>query len=374
MRALSCTLGLFLGANVLGEVAYPAFERLPYEGERLSLADIVEKARNEVNEIVAQQMGKPPTESVGSDPSFGHWLRENHIWLEKQTRVFAKPLTEQTWPMVTAEGRMPMPSVLANSGSGIAAGIDAVWSVHSLCTDAQSALEIVRYGWFWSSLVDNDSAFAISWLLNKVNSTAPTTADVVELQAMIGYWPGQRLNTLVAKKEWEKLHSSANPIHRFIALEKFDSTEQSPSELLALYRECLFGACSYLEVRALEAITRNQDFREEVATLLEEYIASNPPTDDGTLPKLRSNFPDLIEGARSVIEMIRSHVKEGLYENHPVPSSASGIGYPENEPKEAAGQTDAEELADASSPIIPWVVGALIVVLTVGLRMARRDT
>jgi len=112
----------------------------------------------------------------------------------------------------------------------------------------------------------------------------------------------------MSKSVWSKLHKSKNPIYRLMALDKCDAVEQSPSELLALYKECLFGSCSYLEIRALESILRARDYRPEVAQLINEYLASNPLQNDGTVPNIRVLFQSPLEGAREALKLINEYL------------------------------------------------------------------
>ncbi|MBL9118275.1 MAG: hypothetical protein JNJ83_24935 [Verrucomicrobiaceae bacterium] len=167
----------------------------------------------------------------------------------------------------------------------------------------------------------------LSWATRDHSETPDTVSliDMLRLQSVMSAPPGRRYP--ITRELWNTLHTSSNPVYRFIALEKFDSVEQTPAELLALYRECLFGACTYLEDRALEAIRSHNDFREEVANLLEEYLATNPPTNDGTFSGLRSAFDNPREGAKQVIEMIRNPDKWSSTTTHPPskPKPTDGI-------------------------------------------------
>ena len=140
-----------------------------------------------------------------------------------------------------------------------------------------------------------------------------------------------------------------------------------------MYRECLFGACSYLEVRALEAITRNKDFREDVAKLLEEYIASNPPANDGTLPSLRNNFPNLIEGATRVIATIRNTDKpaapsspqsDPFAQPTPTPKPPPVVQPPA--PKKAPEAKTVTPSEEPTSPT-PWSIIVVLIVAAIGL-------
>jgi hypothetical protein len=210
------------------------------------------------------------------------------------------------WPIAAPNDRMPLPKVIANNGHGLNCGLDDFYGIPLLAEDKSSLIALGQYAWCWQLLWESRPSAAFELLSRDSTNRVPTSTDVVRLYAALGYWPGSKLQGAVSKDAWTQLHRSSNAVNRLIALEKFDSVEQSPAELLALYRECLFGACSYLEVRALEAITRNKDFREEVAKLLEEYVASNPPPNDGTLPGLRNNFPNLVEGAKRVIAAIHN--------------------------------------------------------------------
>lgn len=282
--------------------SYPPFTRTLAAPFKLPTAE----PALSINQLLAAKMGKQPGQHVEPGAELQSWIRENKEWVTQQAKALRDRIPHHVWPIVNASKRIPLPSVLANSGSGLVSGIDSMWSVHNLADDGESASAIVRYGVFWQIFFENDPSSAISWLITKPGGSEPSTPDIVEFQSTLGYWPGDKLNSPMAKEEWLALYKNQSPLNRFIALEKFDSVPQTPGELLVLYRDCLFGACSYLEVRALEAITRNQDFRPEVLALLEQYVASNPPKDDGTLPKLRNNFPDLLEGAKRAITMIKA--------------------------------------------------------------------
>ena len=163
---------------------------------------------------------------------------------------------------------------------------------------------MIQYAWQWGGFIHLSSQAAFDLMVDRIGESEVNSIDILRLAGALGYTMGAKLRSPLTKAAWERLHTAVNPVYRFIALEKLDSVEQTPSELLALYRECLLGSCSYLEARALSAIMHNQDYREEVAILLEEYKASNPPENDGTLPS-RKDVKSLMDGADRLIKLIR---------------------------------------------------------------------
>jgi hypothetical protein len=370
MKLASLIILVVAASTVLSRAAetYPAFVRS--QVQRFDLP--IEDAFKDITALVAAKMGRDTTGRLEPGPELQLWVQQNRQWMSEQVAVFRAEVPSRTWPMVQVANRLPLPSVLANGGGGLVPGIDRMWSVHNLADDTKSALAIIRYGMFWQMVFENDPASAVSLLNAKASGGQATTSDVVELQSALAYWPGGKLTAPLLKSDWQALHQSANPLNRFIALEKFDSVEQSPTELLALYRECLFGACSYLEVRALEAITRNKDFREEVAKLLEEYIASNPPANDGTLPGLRNNFPNLIDGAKRVIATIRntevpvaptSPQSDPFAQSTPTPKPPPMVQPPAPKNAPAAKPATTSEEPSSSS----WFVWAVVIIAATGL-------
>lgn len=297
---VALTMALAAVAAVL-----PLGAEMPASPKIQSMDLLVEGAFTDIGLLMAAQMRKDLPGGLELGPELQRWMRDNRPWLTEQWLALKSAVPTRQWPLTQVANRLPLPAVFAGTGSYVPS-IDRCWSLHVLAKDRKSAAAILRYAVFWSFVFETDPELAFSWLQKKSTDSEVSTTDIIELQGTLDYWQGGKLKAPLSKQTWQELHKSTNPLNRFIALEKFDSVEQSPAELLALYRECLFGACSYLEVRALEGITRNKDFREDVARLLEEYIASNPPADDGSLPKLRNNFPDLVEGAKRVITLIRN--------------------------------------------------------------------
>lgn len=373
MRHLFAICLICWATYVSAQEGYPKFSHATNPPPLIDAEAIVDGAFFEVQRDIARQMGKSDAAQIGSGEELQSWMRENGSWLAKQAQVYRQPLEHREWPLAKPEGRMPLPSVIANRGGGLVSGIDGVWSIDSLADDAESVAAIVKYGFFFQTVFENAPSLAVSWRIAH-GGDAFTTADIVEMQSALGYWPGGKLTAPLPKSDWQALHQSANPLNRFIALEKFDSVEQSPAELLALYRECLFGACSYLEVRALEAITRNEDFREEVAKLLEEYIASNPPANDGTLPGLRNNFPNLIEGAKRVIAAIRNTDQPAAPTSPQVDPFAQTTSTPKPlplvqppAPKKALEAKPASTQSEEPTSSTPWSVVAVLIVAATGL-------
>ena len=312
-------------------------------------------------EASAKFGGKPPDETA------------HRQWCLELLARAEKIVPQRIWQMDHPQGRMMLPTVLAGNGRGLICGLDAWYAISLLATDSEAFKTMSRYAWLWQPFIDTKPQAAFELMAIRANSVEVTTIDILRLQGALSYWPGGKLQAPLSKDAWQKLHRAANPVYRLIALEKFDSVEQSPAELLALYRECLFGACSYLEVRALEAITRNKDFREEVAKLLEEYIASNPPANDGTMPGLRNNFPNLIEGATRVIATIRNTDKpaapsspqsDPFAQTTPTPKPPPVVQPPA--PKKAPEAKTVTPSEEPTSPT-PWSIIVVLIVAALGL-------
>lgn len=167
----------------------------------------------------------------------------------------------------------------------------------------------MAYAFLWTTLLDQHPQRAFEIMVEKAKSPAVASLDVLTVTASIGSFPGGRaLNAAPSKADWAALIQSANPCYRFLGLEYFDAVPQSPDELLSLYRQCLFGACSYMEDRALTAINRHEDYREAVAKLLEEYAASNPVMDGGTMSKIRDLYRDRVKASAEIVKRIREHI------------------------------------------------------------------
>ncbi|QIF01876.1 hypothetical protein [Roseimicrobium sp. ORNL1] len=147
---------------------------------------------------------------------------------------------------------------------------------------------------------------ALRKMVPRLNSTKPTLKDAMHLHAACHYrQPGTPFRKQIPKELWLQFYNSPNPCYKILALEKYDSTTQSPEELLKLYRECLFQTFGYLQVRAFEGILRSKDFRPEVQALLQEFLKSSPVEDDGTLPTYPFAIRNPIEGAERVLQAIK---------------------------------------------------------------------
>jgi hypothetical protein len=147
---------------------------------------------------------------------------------------------------------------------------------------------------------------ALKSMVPRLGSAKPTLKDAMNLHAACYYrQPGTPLSKQVPKELWLQFYNSPNPCYKILALEKYDSTTQSPEELLKLYRECLFHTFGYLQVRALEGIYRSKDFRPEVRALIEEFQKSSPVENDGTLPTYPGIIHNPIKGAEYVLDAIK---------------------------------------------------------------------
>lgn len=203
--------------------------------------------------------------------------------------------------MVYFSSGFAVPSLLVGNKPGWVSAVekepllDRIFPVDHLKRDRMSRAILA-----WSAAFTFDPEKALRSIMprNVRDSSTTSTIDIVHLVALILRQPGVPLRTKISKPLWSRFHQASNPCSRIMALEKFDSTDQSPAELLSLYRECLFQTFGYLQVRALEGIYRSRDFRPEVAALLQEFLGSNPVKDDGTLPGYPDNFGNPVDGAK----------------------------------------------------------------------------
>jgi hypothetical protein len=202
------------------------------------------------------------------------------------------------------ERRIPVPNLLigGNAGWNPASDCDSVIArMFPLAGFRQQEGEQAVSA--WSLMLHYAPAEAMTLMKPSLLSSKPTLVDVVRLLASMHRQPGKQLSERIPKQLWRQFYESSNPCYKIFALEKYDSTDQSTEELLALYRECLLGSFSYLEVRALEGIYRSKDYRSSVEKLLHEYINSNPKP-DGTLPSYPSLIRDPVEGAKLILSEI----------------------------------------------------------------------
>lgn len=228
--------------------------------------------------------------------------------IEAQLKKSASLISPKVWPVVIADGKMGLPQVLITE-NGIDGGLDCFFRIEVLSASEQEQIDMGAYAMFWTLLRDQYPQRAFALMAESAEAEKVSTIDVLRVTASIGLSPGShRLSASTDKSDWEAMHRSRNPCYRFLALEFFDSVPQSPDELLVRYRECLFGACGYMEGRALEAINRNEDYREKVAKLLEDYVASNPTPDDGTIPSTRDLYRDRVRHSTEFAKRIRDYI------------------------------------------------------------------
>lgn len=294
--------------------------------------------------------------------------------IESQLRKAATLVNARTWPVVRADGKMPLPQVLI-SEAGINGGL-----VNSFRVDALSAQQdqahLMAYAFLWTTLLDQHPQRSFEIMAEKARSSAVTSLDVLTVTASIGSFPGGRaLSAAPSKTDWAALIQSANPCYRFLGLEYFDSVPQTPDELLSLYRQCLFGACSYMEARALTAINRRKDYREAVAKLLEEYAASNPVMDDGTTSKIRDLYRDRFKASAEIVQRIREHIaKHGekplTNDSADQAASKSMSSLPVVQPpapKKAREEKPASPPSEEPTSSTPWSIIVVLIVVALGL-------
>jgi len=294
--------------------------------------------------------------------------------LEMQLKKASSLIAQKAWPVVAADGKMALPQVLIQE-DGTIGGLDSFFRIESLSASEQEQIHMAAYALFWRILLTQHPQRAFELMAERAAVETVSTIDVLHVTASIDQSPGShRLSAFPDKADWEALHRSRNPCYRFLALEFFDSVPQSPDDLLWLYRECLFGACGYMEGRALQAIHRNEDYREAVAKLLEAYVASNPMPDDGTIPRLRDNYYDRIRNSNEFIQRIRDYIaKNGEKTPAAVPPNRQESTPPANTGNPAdrspkTPQTTAGTVKPAPARTSPvWWVSACAVLAAVGL-------
>lgn len=282
-----------------------------------------------------------------------------------EIRRYEAAVVTKEWPVSSPRGRMTLPVIVITRASGILPFFDADIRLDRMAQNDSDKMAILRYAISWNALLSAYPNSAFQEMVERSRSKEVNTIDILRLHLAIGGWPGERLQQdreKLTKSSWEIIHASKHPCYRFIALEKLDSVEQSPAELLALYRECLFGACSYLEARAFEAITSNKDFREDVAKLLEEYIATSPPANDGTLPSLRNKFPHLIKGAEGIIAIIRNSGKPDAQAQQQSSPLAQSAAQSKQQPSEVKPVQSSEKPVST-----PWIVWGVLIAAATGL-------
>lgn len=151
---------------------------------------------------------------------------------------------------------------------------------------------------------------AFKRMVPRLSDPAPTVLDAVRLISATDRQPGAQLTKPIPKELWLQFYNSPNPCYKILALEKYDSTTQSPEELLKLYRECLFHTFGYLQLRSLDGIFRNKDFRPDVQALIVEFLKTSPVRDDGTLPTFPPGFRNPIDAAEGILSTIENSVPE----------------------------------------------------------------
>jgi len=176
-----------------------------------------------------------------------------------------------------------------------------------LSKDQSKIASMVVYDYILNGYLSAFPDAATKWLLRRGDSPKVQTIDLINFKASLKSSRGEGGEKRQGSYElWQKLYKSINPCCRLIALERFDSVPQTPENLLLLYRECLFNSATFLEIRVLEAIYRNHDYRPEVCTILEEYLKSGPLPDDQTRSiYMRPIFKDRLSAAKEIINAIK---------------------------------------------------------------------
>lgn len=214
---------------------------------------------------------------------------------------------------------------------------------------------------------------ALAVMKDQGRAAGATNQDIVRLVGAMSREPGQSLPERISKTLWSDFYNHSNPCYKILALEKYDSTDQSPSELLSLYRECLMNSFGYLQVRALEGIIRSKDFRPEVAALLKEYLNSNPTPDDGTLPAFPSLIRNPVDGAKMILaEISKTDTAVNATPSKSLPPTASStvitpLSVQSTAPKKTPEAKPASTQSEEPISSIPWSVVAVLIVAAIGL-------
>ncbi len=310
------------------------------------------------------------TDAISRDDQFQEMLRaiaspksaERAVLIGSKLTELEQCLSPAPLEMVTAPGRLALPRVLVDGVEAFAGGLDSLDFWASVAFDASEAARAMACMLGEGAM---SSLEGLKRFRERASDPRPAMIDLIRLQAHITSPPAGALIPGIAKSDWDFLHNSPNPCYRILALQIYDSVEQTPSDLLALYRECLFGGCSYFEVRALAAIQFHEDYREDVAKLLETYAATNP-IDDGTLSGLRSPFADLESGARNLAATIRAALA-----NQPTGRKAEGSGgssviptgskHAPSEAHKVDGSLKPESGNSTLRTVSPWLVLGVVI-------------
>jgi hypothetical protein len=317
---------------------------------------------------------------LGADEGFTKTL-ESIVAMPPAAKVaaFAKlthfndlPLSGRQLSMTVGRQQIKAPKELAG---GWVAGADSEAKIKRIAgSDGKLQADIEQSLISWGLFINSAPKEAFAAMLSSANSNVATMADVVRILAITERQPGQLLTQQVPKETWKLMHESSNPCCKILALEKYDSTEQSPDELLSLYRECLINSFGYLQVRALEGILRSKDFRPEVAALLKEYLNTNPTADDGTLPAFPATIGNPLDGAKMILaEMSKAGSPVLATPSKSLFFSASSAGTslpsvklpaPKKAPEEKPAATTASEEPASSTP---WSIIVVLIVAATGL-------
>lgn len=282
---LGCVL---FTATVCGQSKYPAYP-IP--------SNIDENPRDYLEEMLT----KHPLLSKMAESDSKH--RPSATTLIDELRKIERKIPSKKWPNVFAAGKMPLPAPLITN-SGFTEFFDFIGYRNGTAIfspDQQTRERLAIYGTLWHMLIQTHTREAFRIMKQGAGHAKATTIDIIRLLASVDDWGGVYLEGKPDKADWLALHDSPNPCYRFLSLQYFRVVDQSPEELAQLYRECLFGGCTYLEVSALRSIRRNWDGGVvksigdggvEVAKLLYSYGKLKPFSNDGTLSGYLPNTGD----------------------------------------------------------------------------------
>lgn len=225
-------------------------------------------------------------------------------FIKKADRYISK-FPSQLLELHQAQGRMPLPKLFTHVEAFSSLVGDGP-ILEELAPTKEQSIAMSVFSLKTRMLIEIDAEKLLSNQADYNQVKGPDQYDMLLFKLCENYDTRRSANPLT-KSSWNKLRQSKNSMLRMIALSNFKAFEHSPSELLALYKECMFNSCSFLEIRALEAIRTKKDFRTEVAQILKEYLDSGPVENDGTVPNTKVAFQNPIEAANVLLKIIDQH-------------------------------------------------------------------
>ncbi len=358
MKTISiiCFLVLSSAVSVIGQNSYPR-----YVGPLTSIKDMEKLSQamliNYAPLAQAYATLKEPSETT----------------ILSGLQVAAKAIPARGWPLVSIPERMPLPGVLLDE-NGLNNGLDCNFRLEALADAPETQTALMAYSLMWGQLLRTHAPKAFSILAEQSELKTVTSLDIMAVIASLAASPGaEQLSEPPLKTDWNRIYQSSNPCYKFLALLYLDQVDQTPEELLELYRVCLFESCSYLETCVLNMIKKRADFREAVAQLLTHYIQSGRTVDDGTMSKIRNPYGERKEAATELVKEIQNYLASHVTGTASPAEKPGPIKHPPSSFDEKLGSKN-EHVESARSKVWPlWLVlgGAALSILWLGLKQRR---